>query len=71
MTTAVHEVAALAAVNVDPPCLFELVKPTCKPVACHSCIYCKDDLAFIKSEVERLLSEGVMEPSRSPWGLKF
>jgi len=35
------------------------------------CIYCKDDLAFIKSEVERLLSEGVMEPSRSPWGLEF
>jgi len=43
------------------------MKPDCKPFACRTRTYSKDDLAFIESEVERILSERIIEPATSPW----
>jgi len=62
-------VAALPAANVDPPSLFEFMKPDRKPFACRTRrrTYSKDYLDFIESEVERMLSEGIIEPATSPW----
>ena len=39
----------------------------CHPIASKSRCYSRDDLKFIDGEVERLLKEGIIEPSNSPW----
>ena len=61
------EVCGLAALKVDPPDLFSNLTPNCKPIATKSRKYNVPDKQFIKSETQRLLSEGVIEPSKSPW----
>ena len=43
------------------------MKPDCKPIAYCTRIYSKENLTFIESEVQRMLSEGIIEPSKSPW----
>ena len=61
------KICNLTALNVDPPQLFEHLSPECKPIAAPSRKYSQEDRMFISSEVSRLLSEGVIEPSTSPW----
>ena len=58
---------ALSAASVEEPSLFNNVKPNCKPVASKSRRFSKDDQSFIASEIRRLLDEGIIEPSTSPW----
>ena len=52
-TKADTDLATLPAANADPPSLFEFMKADCKPIACRTHTYSKDDLAFIESEVEK------------------
>ncbi|XP_064080951.1 uncharacterized protein LOC135197777 [Macrobrachium nipponense] len=58
---------SLAAATVDEPSIFQHLLPICKPIVTKSRHYCKDDKEFIKVETSRLLAEGVIEDSISPW----
>ena len=60
--------AALGIVNVDqPPSLFKNMDPNMKPIKTKSRKYSHEDTKFIEQEVKRLLSEGIIEKSSSPW----
>ena len=52
---------------MSPPPLFENLDPNCKPIITKSRRYSNKDRKFIAEEVERLLSEGIIEPSNFPW----
>ena len=52
---------------VPSPSLFANLTEDCKPVAVRSRHHSHADQKFISSEVSRLLKEGVIEPSNSPW----
>ena len=60
-------VCALTEANVKPSLLFTHLDPKCRPIASRYRKYSKEDKEFIKTEVSRLLSEGVVRPSSSPW----
>ncbi|GAA48338.1 retrovirus-related Pol polyprotein from transposon opus [Clonorchis sinensis] len=60
-------ICGLTAVNVESPSLFANLSPDCKPVATKSRRHHPDDEKFIRAEVDRLLQEGIIEPSTSPW----
>ena len=60
-------ICGLSTLNVSPPHLFENLTPDCKSIATKSRRYSKDDKKFIESEVQRMLQEGIIEPSKSPW----
>ena len=53
--------------NMDPVEPFATLTEDCHPIASKSRRYSKEDLKFIDGEVERLLKEGIIEPSNSPW----
>nr|XP_039273884.1 uncharacterized protein LOC120347845 [Styela clava] len=50
-----------------PPEPFKNLTADCHPIATKSRRYSKDDRKFIEMEVNRLLQEGIVTPSRSPW----
>ncbi|KAK3720969.1 hypothetical protein QZH41_006538 [Actinostola sp. cb2023] len=52
---------------MDPPAPFANLTADCHPIITKSRRYSQEDLAFINGEVERLLKEGIIEPSQSPW----
>ena len=56
--------------NIDPPSPFANLTSDCHPVAAKSRRYSAEDLTFISGEVDRLLKEGIIEPSQSPWRAK-
>ena len=58
---------SLSTLKVAPPSLFENLTPDCKPIVTKSRRYSAGDRAFIRSEVQRLLGEGIIEASTSPW----
>ena len=58
---------ALTTLNVEPPMLFANLSKDCKPIATKSRKFSKPDQQFIDSETHRLLAEGIIEPSTSPW----
>ncbi|XP_020901303.1 uncharacterized protein LOC110239892 [Exaiptasia diaphana] len=60
-------VCTLTTLNIEPPSAFANLTADCHPIATKSRQYCKDDLTFIENEVDRLLKEGIIEPSQSPW----
>ena len=60
------KICNLTKLNVSPPPLFEHLDPNCKPIITKSRRYSDEDRKFIAEEVERLLSEGIIEPSNSP-----
>ena len=60
-------VCGLAAANVETPSLFANLKPECKPIATKSRRFSQPDNTFIRSEVQKLLKEDIIEPSNSPW----
>lgn len=57
----------LATVKVPFPSLLDNLTPNCKPVAVKSKHYLRDDRKLIDSEEARMLTEGIIEPSQSPW----
>ena len=60
-------VSALAAATVTPPILFGKLSEDIKPIATKSRRYSFPDKIFIDKEINRMLKEGIIEPSRSPW----
>ena len=65
--TTANPACNLATVSISPPSLFSNLTKDCKPIATKSRQYSKEDRAFIKLEVSRLLKEGIAEPSTSAW----
>ncbi|XP_062888949.1 uncharacterized protein LOC134337687 [Mobula hypostoma] len=63
LTAEQHVELLLSTLRIPPPPLFTNLTPDCKPVATKSRRYSAGDRAFIKSEVQRLLREGVIEAS--------
>ena len=59
-------VCSLTTLNIKPPSPFSNLTADCHPIATKSRCYSKQDLTFIGNEEERLLKEGIIEPSRSP-----
>ena len=53
--------------KIKPKSLFANLPPQCKPIADSRRRYSKEDSEFISSEVQRMLKENIIEPSRSPW----
>lgn len=60
-------VCGLSTLRVDPPELFANLTADCHPIAARSRRYSPDDRKFIEKETQRLLKEGIIEPSNSPW----
>ena len=60
-------VCGLTSLNIEAPPLFGNLTADMKPIADKSRIYSKEDYLFIKTEISRLLEEGIIEPSHSPW----
>ena len=52
---------------VKPPKLFQYMAPNCKPIATKSRRYSRADQEFIAKKVQKLLNDGIIEPSSSPW----
>ena len=59
-------VFGFSTLNMEPPEPFANLTENILPIATNSRRYSKDDLRFIKEEVERLLNEVITEPSKSP-----
>ena len=59
--------ASLGALKVEPPLLFHNLTADCHPIRTKSRRFSIQDRLFIKAEVKRLLSEGIIEKSNSPW----
>lgn len=62
-----NAVCGLTASTVDSPELFGNLSTDCRPIATKSRKYSAADRDFIDKETSRLLSEGIIEPSSSPW----
>ena len=60
-------ICGLATMDVSLPTLFPNPTGDCRPIATKSRRQTKANSDFIAKEVQRLLSEGVIEPSQSPW----
>ena len=60
-------ICILLAVSVDRPLLFPNLPPNYKPIATKSWRFGKDGRDFIIKEVEKLLHQGIIKPSSSPW----
>ena len=58
---------ALAAAAVEEPSIFQNLSPKCRPIATKSRQFGRDDKEFIENETNRLLAEGIIETSVSPW----
>ena len=58
---------AVAAANIEPPSLFGELTEGWKPVATKSRRHNKPNNDFIEQEIGRLLREGIIEESNSPW----
>lgn len=58
---------SLSPMSIGPAHLFEHLSPDLKPIRCNSRQYSKPDTEFISQEVSKLLSDGRIEPSTSPW----
>ena len=60
-------ICGLSTLCVDPPELFANLSADCHPIAAKSRRYSADDRKFIEMETKHMLSEGIIEPSNSPW----
>ena len=58
---------SLATFRITPPRLFTHLSPDCRPIVTRSRRFNSSTRDFIKKEVARLLQEGIIEPSSSPW----
>ena len=52
---------------VDMPSLFSNTDPACKPITTKSKRCGEGDRLFIQTEIEKMIKEGVIEESTSPW----
>ena len=57
----------LITLSIPPTPLFKNLTADFTAIATKSRKYSMFDRSFIESEVQRLLNEGIIEPSESPW----
>ena len=57
----------LPRLKVDPPSLFQNLYENCKLIATKSTRYSEPNKQFIDSKIQRMLNEGIIESSNSPW----
>ena len=62
-----NSVCGVAVCEANCDRLFRNLKPKCKPIATKSRKFNEDDKRFIVAEVRKLLLDGIIEPSFSPW----
>ena len=60
-------VSSLGTLKVEPPELFKNLTADCHPMSSKSRRYTATDKVFTREEVSRLLKEGIIEKSKSPW----
>ncbi|GFV47633.1 putative retrovirus-related pol polyprotein from transposon opus [Trichonephila clavipes] len=60
-------ICSLAVAQVPPVSLFSNLNPGCRPLVTKSRRQTVEDNIFMALEVQKLLQEGVIEPSNSPW----
>ena len=60
-------VSSLSPIDVELPPMFTYLHNKVKPIAVKSRRFSLQDKAYIKTEIQRLLDNGVIEPSKSPW----
>ena len=60
-------ICSLSAASIEEPLLFGNLLPDAKPIATKSRRFSKEDQEFIDQEVAKLLAQGIIEPSTSPW----
>uniref|UniRef100_A0A2C9LBJ4 CCHC-type domain-containing protein n=1 Tax=Biomphalaria glabrata TaxID=6526 RepID=A0A2C9LBJ4_BIOGL len=53
--------------KVEAPSLFSNLSPNCTPVATRSRRYSVPDRKFIEKEIQQLIKDEIIEPSKSPW----
>lgn len=58
---------AVTVASVLEPSLFPALPPSCKPIATQSRRFSKDDRDFIDQEINKMLSDNIIEPSISAW----
>jgi hypothetical protein len=61
------KICSLAVAQISPVSLFANLTPDCRPIATKSRRQTEEDQILIAAEVKKLLEEGVIEPSNSPW----
>lgn len=60
--------ASLPAMNINPPDIFSSGLPdSVKPISTRSRFINPQDREFIRSEIDRLLKDGIIEVSSAPW----
>ena len=60
-------ICSVAAALVTPVSLFSNLTPDCRPIVTKSRRQTEEDRKFIATEVRKLLNEGIIKPSDSPW----
>ena len=60
-------VCGVASATVTLPSLFTNLAPDMKAVTTKSSRFNSVDKKFIQDEISKLLADGVIEPSKSPW----
>ncbi|GFS66714.1 retrovirus-related Pol polyprotein from transposon opus [Trichonephila clavipes] len=60
-------ICSMAVAQVPPVSLFSNLNPDCRPLVTKSRRQTVEDNIFMALEVQKLLQEGVIEPSNSPW----
>ncbi|XP_039283012.1 protein IWS1 homolog A-like [Nilaparvata lugens] len=53
--------------KIEPPPLFEFLTKDIKPIITKSRKHSLEDTSFMEKEIEKLLADGIIEESRSPW----
>lgn len=61
------KICNVLAANVPPASIFHDLSTAIKPIAIKSRRFNSEDEEFIKQEIDKLLEDGVIEPSISPW----
>ena len=59
-------VCSFTMLNIEPTSTFANLTSDCHPIATKSRRYSKKDVELISKEVDRLLEDGIVEPSQSP-----
>ena len=60
-------ICGFSKLKTEPKSIFWNLPPNCTPIADSRRRYSTEDQQFISKEVERMLKEGIVEKSKSPW----
>lgn len=61
------DICALLAAKVEPACLFPNLKPGIRPICVKTRRHNDSDSKFIRGEIAKLVKDGIIEESHSPW----